>query len=346
MNMHHDEAVAAVVAAENEYLTVLPNPTSAGVGVDITRSLYCTPIGEIDAWTLGYLDAPLLNTESIESLVSLETFSQELELHNERATRSDADSLNVLQPLEVHVLQEHHDTNLDEGTLEASAGLACCDIAVSCWPWGHAAEIENWKRPSDPLCPTQPVRKKARTCSPAKPDAADTNIETTNVQKGPPTCYTPVMKTRHAVQLVCLLLNAVGLSKSNHRKEEELRKWLESSFPGLVLETRKVKKKKGVDFAYNEHALYGLEGHEVVHRILVFVREQVALVGAMLPDVPSAELFRTEGEYYATLPDGKKLTVTDDMRAKLTGVLGYDPGSLPSPLSAASIHEWRWTLRA
>lgn len=155
-----------------------------------------------------------------------------------------------------------------------------------------------------------------------------------------PTCYTPIMKTRHAVQLVCLLLNAIGISKSNYKSEAELRQWLELCFPSLVLETRKVKKKKGVDFAYNEHALYGLEGHEAVHRILVFVRKQVALVGATLPDVPSAELFRTEGEYYATLPDGKKLTVTDEMRAKLTGVLGYDPGSLPSPLSAASIQSW------
>ena len=152
--------------------------------------------------------------------------------------------------------------------------------------------------------------------------------------------YTPVMKTRHAVQLVCLLLNANGLSKSNYKSEAELRQWLELCFPGLVLETRKVKKKKGASFAYNEHALYGLEGHEAVHRILVFVREQVALVGATLPDVPSAELFRTEGEYYATLPDGKKLTVTDEMRAKLTGVLGYDPGSLPSPLSSESIQSW------
>lgn len=241
----------------------------------------------------------------------------------------------------------------DHKYLPASGGE---DVAARAAALAAAvAEIENWKRPSDPLCPTQPVHKKARTCSTtvapasqAEPIDADANVEPTDTQEGQSTetrtCYTPVMKTRHAVQPVCLLMNAIGLSMSNHRNEAELRKWLETSFPGLVLQTRKIKKKKGVHFAYNEHALYGLDGHEAVHRILVFVREQVALVGATLPEVPAADLFRTEGEYYAKLPDGKTLEVADDMRAKLTGVLGYDPKGLPSPLSAASIHEW-WSTR-
>ena len=241
----------------------------------------------------------------------------------------------------------------DHKYLPASGGE---DVAARAAALAAAvAEHENWKRPSDPLCPTQPVHKKARTCSTAvapasqaEPTDADANVEPMDAQEGQSTetrtCYTPVMKTRHAVQPVCLLMNAIGLSMSNHRNEAELRKWLEISFPGLVLQTRKIKMKKGVHFAYNEHALYGLDGHEAVHRILVFVREQVALVGATLPEVPAADLFRTEGEYYAKLPDGKTLEVTDDMRAKLTRVLGYDPKGLPSPLCAASIHEW-WSTR-